>query len=143
LFTPAPFGTRINVPLETLTRGPKPQPLDQPYEHRIERAQYRAEIALRRYAFGATRTGTFTAAANVLEPGDVVTRDCEWGPTLMMVDAIEPNPDGPGRTVTLAEWSNTIVPDADEGFIALPAEPGAEPVAAVRTLQVSGLAVDG
>jgi hypothetical protein len=141
LFVPTPFGTRINVALESLTRGPRTDALDQPYEHRIERAQSRAEITLRRHNFGATRKETFTAVANVLEPGDVFTRDCSWGATLMMVDAIEPDPDGPGRTITAIAWSNSIVPDADEGFLDLPADTGVGPVPAARTLMVPGLNV--
>lgn len=142
LFVPTPFGTRINVALESLTRGPKTDALDQPYEHRIERAQNRAEITLRRHNFGASRKETFSAVANVLEPGDVFTRQCSWGPTLMMVDAIEPNSEGPGRTITAIAWSNSIVPDADEGFIELPADSGVGPAPATRTLMVPGLNVE-
>lgn len=140
-FVPTPFGSRINVDLEALVRGRKPQKFDQAYEHRIERAQVRAEIALRRNLFGAVRTETFSAVANVLEPGDPVIRNCEWGPTLMIVDSVEPGPDGLGKTVSMIAWSNSIVPDPVAGFLDLPTAPGTAPVEASRTLQVQGLNV--
>jgi hypothetical protein len=142
LFIAAPYASRINVDLQALTRGPKAIKFDQLYEHRPERAQMRAEIALRRNLFAATRTETFGPVANVLEPGDAVTRNCEWGATLMIVDSVEVGPDGLGRVVTLTGWSNTIVPDPDEGFLDLPPDLGTLPTAASRTLQVPGFDID-
>lgn len=138
LFISTPYAARINVDLEALTRGPKAQPFDQPYEHRPERAQMRAEIALRRNLHGATRTETFGPVANVLEPGDAITRNCEWGPTLMIVESVERGPDGIGKTITMTGWSNTIVPDPDEGFLEMPPAIGPLPEVASRTLQVPG-----
>lgn len=141
LFVPTPYGSRINLDLQALTRGPKAMKFDQLYEHTPERAQMRAEIALRRNLFGAVRTETFGPVANVLEAGDAITRNCSWGPTLMIVDGVEPTSDGLGRIVTMTAWSNTIVPDPAEGFVELPPTPGTAPVVASRTLQVQGLNV--
>ena len=142
MFIAAPYASRINVELQALTRGPKAIKFDQLYEHRAERAQMRAEIALRRNLFAATRTETFGPVANVLEPGDAVTRNCEWGATLMVVDSVEVGPDGLGRVVTMTGWSNTIVPDPGEGFLDLPADLGTLPTAASRTLQVPAFDID-
>ena len=101
----------------------------------------RAEILLRRNLFGATRTETFGPMVEVLEPGDAITRNCEWGPTLMIVQAVGAADDGIGRVVTMTGWSNTIVPDPEDGFLDLPADTGPVPTAATRTLQVPGFDV--
>lgn len=135
----APFTPRVDTDLESLIGGRRAQTLDQPYEWLQERAQMRAEIALRRQMFAATRVETFTPKAFALEPGDAVTRVCEWGSMLMVVEKTDPLPDRTGVTITLSQWSNTIVPASGEEFVTLPTEPGPGPADPNRTIAVSGL----
>lgn len=137
-WVPTPFEQRINVDLETLLRGRKAVKFDQPYEHNQERAQMRAEIELRRQLFPATVTATWGPEAKLLEAGDPVTFESDWGPKLMKVASIAPTEDDNGRTITLTEWSNTIVPASGEDFITLPSGPGVGPSDPDRTIFVAG-----
>jgi len=143
-WTDAPFTPRIDADLESLIGGRRAAALDQRYESLQERAQLRAEIALRRQFYPATRVETFTPIALVLEPGDPVIRDCEWGPTLMVVEKAErAMQDGKvvGATLTFSEWNNAIVPASGDSFVVLPSGPGTGPADPSRTIAVSGLTV--
>lgn len=137
----APFVPRIDADLESLIGGRRAIALNQPYERLQERAQLRADIALRRQMFAGTRVETFTPKAMVLEPGDPIIRDCEWGPTLMVVEKVTRLADMTGVTVTMSEWSNVIVPASGDTFVVLPDGPGAGASNPDRTIAVSGLAV--
>ncbi|MFD1944744.1 hypothetical protein [Paradevosia shaoguanensis] len=137
----APFTPRINTELESVLGGRRAIALDQPFEYLQTRAQARAEIALRRQFYAGTRVETFTPKAFALEPGDCITRVCEWGSVLMVVEKVEPIEHRLGVTVTLSEWSNTIVPASGDSFVTLPTEPGAGPANPDRTIAVSGLSV--
>jgi hypothetical protein len=137
-----PFAERINTTLETTLGGRRSVTLDQPYERMEERAQARAEIDLRRQVFAGTRVETFTPKAFKYEVGDLVTRVCEWGSVAMVVEATEPLKDRTGVTLTLRQWSNTIVPASGEEFVTLPPDAGAVGDPAVRTIAVTGLDVD-
>jgi len=137
----APFTPRINTELESVLGGRRAIALDQPFEYLQTRAQARAEIALRRQFYPGTRVETFTPKAFALEPGDCITRVCEWGSVLMVVEKVEPIEHRLGVTVTLSEWSNTIVPASGDSFVTLPTEPGAGPANPDRTIAVSGLSV--
>lgn len=137
----APFTPRINTELESVLGGRRAIALDQPFEYLQTRAQARAEIALRRQFYAGTRIETFTPKAFALEPGDCITRVCEWGSVLMVVEKVEPIEHRLGVTVTLSEWSNTIVPASGDSFVSLPTEPGAGPATPDRTIAVSGLSV--
>lgn len=136
-----PFTPRINAAAEITLGGRRAVTLDQPYERREERAQARAEIALRRQVFAGTRVETFAPKAFRYEPGDLITRVCEWGSVLMVVEAAEPLKDRTGVTLSLRQWSNTIVPATGEEFITLPPEPAAVGDPAVRTIAVTDLNV--
>lgn len=136
-----PFGTRISSDLETLIGGRRTAQFDQSFEHKIERAQMRAEISLRRGLFPASRTETFGPRSIVLEPGDCITRDCEWGAMTMIVDAVQRLPHNMGATITMTQWDNTIVPASGDSFVDLPPSTGTAPTTAQRTLTVSGLSV--
>lgn len=133
---PTPYGTRINTTREELIGGRRSAPLNQPFEYRTERAQMRAEIALRRQSYSATRTETFGPRSIVLEPGDCVTRVCDWGAVTMIVDAVDRLPGNMGATLSLSEWNNAIVPASDEAFIDPPLSVGSGPAAADRTLTI-------
>ena len=137
----APFTPRINTTLESVLGGRRSIAVDQPYEYLQERAQARAEINLRRQFYPATRVETFTPKALALEPGDPITRNCEWGPMLMVVEKIEPLENKLGATVTMTEWNNAIVPASGDSFIILPDGPGAGPANPDRTIAVSGFNV--
>lgn len=137
----APFTPRINTELESVLGGRRAIALDQPFEYLQTRAQARAEIALRRQFYAGTRVETFTPKAFALEPGDCITRVCEWGSVLMVVEKVEPIEHRLGVTVTMSEWSNTIVPASGDSFVTLPTEPGAGPANPDRTIAVSGLSV--
>ncbi|HTN63521.1 MAG TPA: hypothetical protein VL147_18530 [Devosia sp.] len=137
----APFVPRIDDTLESLIGGRRAIALDQPYEHLQERAQLRADIALRRQLYPATRVETFTPKAMVLEPGDPLVRDCEWGQMLMVVEKVSRLPDMTGVTITMTEWNNAVVPASGDSFVVLPDGPGAGQADADRTIAVSGLAV--
>ncbi|KFL25074.1 hypothetical protein JP74_21325 [Devosia sp. 17-2-E-8] len=137
----APFTPRINTELESVLGGRRAIALDQPFEYLQTRAQARAEIALRRQFYAGTRVETFTPKAFALEPGDCITRVCEWGSVLMVVEKVEPIENRLGVTVTMSEWSNTIVPASGDSFVTLPTEPGAGPANPDRTIAVSGLSV--
>jgi len=134
----APFTPRVSGELESVLGGRRATTLDQPFERLQQRAQLRAEIALRRQLYPATRTETFGPVALRLEPGDAVTRNCEWGTMLMVVEKTDPLPDRTGVTVTLSQWSNTIVPASGDSFVTIPATPGAGPADPSRTIVVSG-----
>lgn len=135
------YGTRIDTSLETLLGGRKTAKFDQPYEYEVERAQMRAEIALRRQSYGANRTETFNPRAMVLEPGDCVTRVCDWGSVLMIVQSAERLPNNMGATLTLTEWNNAIVPASGEAFVTLPPGVGSQVASADRTLSVNSFSV--
>jgi hypothetical protein len=137
----APFTPRINSALESVLGGRRSIAVDQPFEYLQERAQARAEIRLRRQFYPATRVETFTPKALALEPGDPITRVCEWGSMLMVVEKVEPLEGRLGATVTMTEWSNTIVPASGDSFVVLPSGPGAGPANPDRTIAVSGLNV--
>lgn len=137
----SPFVPRIDGTLESLIGGRRAITLDQPYEHLQQRAQLRADIALRRQLYPAMRVETFTPKAMVLEPGDPVTRVCEWGTVLMVVEKVSRLPDMTGVTVTLTEWSNSIVPASGDTFIEIPTSPGVGQADPDRTIAVSGLSV--
>ena len=134
----APFTPRINTTLESVLGGGRAETIDQPFERLQERAQLRAEIALRRQIYAATRTETFGPKAFRLEPGDAITRVCEWGSMLMVVEKTEPLPDRTGVTITMSQWNNAIVPASGESFVTLPVAPGAGPADPSRTIAVSG-----
>jgi hypothetical protein len=139
-----PYGTQISADLEELIGNTKLQSFDQPFEYRMERAQMRAQIELRKQLFPARRTETFGPRSNVLEPGDPFTRvmgEAAWGTMLGVVEKVVPLPGRIGNTVTWRQWDNTIIPDADEGFIEPAPAPGTPPVAPSRTLAVAGLNV--
>lgn len=131
-----PYGTRIDGDLETLIGGRRSIQFDQPFEYRTERAQMRAEIALRRQSYPARRTETFGPRALVLQPGDCVTRVCDWGTVTMIVDAREELEHKLGVTLTLSEWNNAIVPASGDSFIDLPPAVGTGPAATDRTLTI-------
>jgi hypothetical protein len=135
-WVPTPFEQRINVDLEALVGGRKPVQFNQPYEHRQERAQSRAEINLRRNLFPATVSATFGPESKILEPGDAVTLRSEWGDTLMIVQSVAQAADDLGRELTLRQWSNLIVPASGEAFVTLPDGPGAGPSDPDRTIYV-------
>jgi len=138
----AAYAPRIDTALETLIGGRKSVAMDQPYEWLQPRAQLRAEVALRRQFYPATRVETFTPKAFVLEPGDPVTRRCEWGDMLMVVQKVSrvfKDNKLVGVTLTLQQWDNTIVPASGDSFVVLPAEPGPGPADPHRTIAVSGL----
>jgi hypothetical protein len=137
----APFTPRIDTTLESVLGGRRAGAVDQPYEYSQERAQFRAEIRLRRQFYPATRVETFTPKALALEPGDPIIRDCEWGAMLMIVEKVEPLERRMGVTVTMTEWSNTIVPASGDSFVVLPPGPGAGPGNPDRTIAVSGFNV--
>lgn len=140
----APFTPRINEDLESVLGGRRAEALNQAYESLQERAQLRAEIALRRQLYPATRVETFTPKALVLEPGDPIVRDCEWGPTLMVVEKSERHlKDGAvvGVTLTMSRWSNDIVPASGDSFVALPPAVGPGNASPDRTIAVSGFGV--
>lgn len=137
----APFSPRIDTALEAKIGGRRAQPLDQPFERSQTRAQMRAEIALRRQLYPATRIETFTPKAKALEPGDLVTRVCEWGSILMIVEKTDPLPDGEGVTITFSQWNNAIVPASGESFVTIPPSVGVPPSNPNRTLTVSGLSI--
>jgi hypothetical protein len=137
----APFTPRIAEDLESVLGGRRSVAMNQPYESSQERAQLRAEIALRRQFYPATRKETFSPRALVLEPGDPVIRDCEWGPTLMVVEASERHmKDGAvvGVTLTLSQWDNAIVPASGDSFVTLPPAVGPGNADPNRTIAVSG-----
>ncbi|MBI1246169.1 MAG: hypothetical protein GC202_14300 [Alphaproteobacteria bacterium] len=133
-----PYETRINAALETKIGGRRSVTLDQPYEQEQERAQMRAEIALRRANFPGTRTETFGPKALVLELGDLVTRTCDWGATPMMVVGRTVLEDRTGVTLTFQEWNNAIVPASGDSFVSLPADAGTSPASPNRIVTVSG-----
>lgn len=135
-WVPTPFEQRINVGLEALIGGRKSVQFNQPYEHRQERAQSRAEINLRRNLFPATVSATFGPESKILEPGDAVTLQSEWGSTLMLVQSVAQAADDIGRELTLHQWSNQIVPASGEAFVTLPDAPGAGPTDPARTILV-------
>ncbi|AKR57117.1 hypothetical protein XM25_15205 [Devosia sp. H5989] len=137
----APFTPRINSELESVLGGRRATALDQPYEYLQTRAQARAEIALRRQFYAGSRVETFSPKAFALEPGDCITRVCEWGSVLMVVERVETIENRLGVTLTLSEWSNSVVPASGESFVVLPSEPGAGPADPDRTIAVSGLSV--
>lgn len=140
----APFTPRINTDLESVLGGRRAEALNQAYESLQERAQLRAEIALRRQFYPATRVETFTPRALVLEPGDPVVRDCEWGATLMVVEKSERHlKDGAvvGVTLTMSQWSNDIVPASGDSFVTLPPATGPGNASPDRTIAVSGFGV--
>jgi len=137
----APFTPRIDDELESLIGGRRAAVMNQAYESVQARAQLRAEIALRRQLYPATRVETFTPKALVLEPGDAFTRQSEWGSMLMIVEKTVPLPDKTGVTITMTEWHNSIVPASGDSFVTLPAEPGAVQSPADRTIAVSGLTI--
>lgn len=137
-----PYGTRISASLESLLGGRRSIQLNQNFEYRQERAQMRAEISLRRNLYPATRTETFNPRALVYEVGDCITRQCEWGDVLMIVDGRQELPNKIGVTLTMSEWNNAIVPASGESFIDIPPSSGDAPADPQRTLTVSGLAVD-
>lgn len=137
-----PYGTRISASLEALLGGRRSIQLNQNFEYRQERAQMRAEIALRRNLYPATRTETFNPRALVYEVGDCITRQCEWGDMLMIVDARQELPNKIGVTLTMSEWNNAIVPASGESFIDIPPSTGDAPADPQRTLTVSGFAAD-
>lgn len=140
----APFAPRVAEDLESILGGRRSVAMNQPFESRQERAQLRAEIALRRQFYPATRKETFSPRALVLEPGDPVVRDCEWGPTLMVVEACERHmKDGAvvGVTLTLSQWNNAIVPASGDSFVTLPPAVGPGNADPNRTIAVSGFGV--
>lgn len=137
----SPFVARVNPALQAILGGDRSVALNQPYETNQVRAQYRAETALRRQLFPAMRVETFGPKALVLEAGDAITRNCEWGATLMVVEKVHRLDDRTGVTLTLSEWSNSIVPASGEAFVTLPTTIGTAPAAADRTLAVSALNV--
>jgi len=140
-WTQAPYTPRIDADLESVIGGRRAATMNQPYEYRQERAQLRAEIALRRQLYPATRVETFSPAALVYEPGDPVVRNCEWGAMLMVVERTEELPDRSGVTITLTQWNNDIVPASGDSFVDLPNGPGAGQADPDRTIAVSGLSV--
>lgn len=141
-WTPMPYGQRASSELETLIGGRKSQPFDQPYESSIERAQARAEIMLRKNLFPARRTETFGPRSNVLEVGDPITRIMDdWGTMLGVIEELTPNADRTQNIITWRQWDNTIVPDTTAGFLQPTPAGGTLPVAADRTIVVSGLSV--
>lgn len=131
-----PYGTRFSTTLETLIGGRRSTQFNQPFEYKSERAQMRAEIALRRQSYPAMRTETFGPRALVLEPGDCITRSCDWGDVLMIVESVERLPHNLGVTLTMSEWNNAIVPASNESFVDLPPSAGTGPAAADRTLTI-------
>ncbi|MBJ3783426.1 hypothetical protein [Devosia sediminis] len=140
----APFTPRINAELESRLGGRRAEAMNQPYESLQERAQLRAEIALRRQFYAATREESFTPKALLLEPGDPITRQTADGPMLMVVERIEPvMKDGAriGARVTLSQWSNAIVPASGDTFVELPSGPGVGQANPNRTIAVSGFTV--
>lgn len=141
----APFTPRINAELESLLGGRRAAAMNQPYESVQERAQLRAEIALRRQFYAATRVETFGPAALVLEPGDPITREsADWGPMTMVVEKVERAVvDGAivGATLTLSQWDNAIVPASGDSFVTLPPAVGSGNASPNRTIAVSGLNV--
>jgi hypothetical protein len=138
------YAPQISADMETLLGGRRSVAMDQPYELLQPRAQMRAQIALRRQLYPGTRVETFTPKAFVLEPGDPVTRVCEWGTVLMVVRNISRVLiDGRwvGVTVTMDEWDNSIVPASGESFVT-PAPPaGVNPSSPSRTIAVSGFGI--
>lgn len=140
----APFTPRIAEDLESVLGGRRSVALNQPFESLQERAQLRAEIALRRQFYPATRMETFGPKALVLEPGDPIIRDCEWGETLMVVEKSQRHmQDGAvvGVTLTLSRWDNAIVPASGDSFVALPPAIGPGNASPDRTIAVSGFGV--
>ncbi|GEM_PF-2432431 len=140
----APFTPRINEDLESVLGGRRAEALNQNYEHLQERAQLRAEIALRRQFYPATREESFAPKALVLEPGDPFIRDSDWGPMLMVVERVEPVvKDGArvGARVVASQWDNAIVPASGDSFVALPSGPGVGQADPDRTIAVSGFDV--
>jgi len=140
----SPYTPRVNADLESVLGGSRAATLNQPYENSQERAQLRAEIALRRQFYPATRVETFAPRALVLEPGDPIIRDCEWGPTLMVVEKAERHmQDGAvvGVTLTMSQWNNAIVPASGDSFVALPPAVGPGNASPDRTIAVSGFGV--
>lgn len=133
----APFPPRKSASLETLIGGRREQPMRQLYERQTERAQMRAEIFLRQNLFPATRTETFGPRALALEPGDAITRSCEWGDMVMVVESRQRLAGNIGVELTLSEWSNSIVPTTNEDFVIQPGVGGSSPAAISRTLAVS------
>ena len=137
-----PYATRISTTLEGVIGGRRSSSFDQSFEHEQERAQMRAEIALRRSLFPATRQETFNPRAQVYEPGDCILRRCSWGDIPMIVDSRQELPGKIGVTLELSEWNNAIVPASSESFIDVPPSIGTPPASPDRTLTVSSFVVD-
>ena len=138
----SPFATRINTSFRSVLGGDRAQVLDQPYESNQARAQMRAEIALRRQFYPATRTETFGPKAMVLEPGDLVTIECDWGSMPMVVESADRLDDMTGVELALSQWNNAIVPVSGESFVTIPSDVGTASAGPSRTLAVSGLLVE-
>lgn len=142
------YGLRKDAAVEAIEGGRRQGKLDLEFVPYQETAGAIAEIMRRRDRFSASEVATYSAKAAKLEPGDVITRvSALFGTIQMMVWGIKELP-GAKFTLTLRAWSNTIVPDTDEGFLPIPATPVAAPVPsrpitvsaflAVAATQVSG-----
>ena len=135
------FEPRINTSFQSVLGGDRAQALDQPFESNQVRAQMRAEIALRRQLYPATRTETYGPKARVLELGDLVTVQCEWGSVPMIVEGVKPVDGLVGVTLTLRQWNNAIVPVSGESFVTIPSALGTTSAEVTRQIVISGLNV--
>lgn len=133
---PKEYGLRANLDAEDLDQGRRQGKLDLTFVPYQETAASIAEIFVRRDSFQGTETAVYGPKAAKLEPGDVVTRESAFfGSVPMMVWSIA-ELSAARRRITFRRWDNSIVPDADAGFMPLPATTIPAPVPA-RPITVS------
>lgn len=133
---PKEYGLRRNAVAESADGGRRQGKLDLTMVPYQEVASTIAEIYVRRDSFQGTETAVYGPKAAKLEPGDVVTRQSAFFGTVQMMVWSIAELSAAKRRITFRLWDNSIVPDADEGFMPLPATTIPAPVPA-RPITVS------
>lgn len=133
---PKEYGLRTDLAVEAEEGGRRQGDLDLTFVAYPETAAMIAEVFRRRDRFQATEVAVFGPKTAKLEPGDVVTRNSAFFGTIRMMVWEIKELTAQTRRMTLRAWDNSIVPDADEGFMPVPVTPIPAPVPA-RPITVS------
>ncbi len=138
----APYGTRKDAAVEVAQGGARTLSLDLGYLNVYEGAQAVAEIRRRRDLYQMSESAVFRPKFAPLQPGDTITRITPvFGTVSMDVMSREELEDG-SVSLTLRQWSNSIVPNSGDAYVPAPPSPAPPAPTPSLLLTVPGFDAD-